>query len=511
MPSTVRSFLVAALLVLAAPAFAQPMTEQYRLDPGFNAGKPFLERFGGVGSNDYRGRFLVGVPDSDDVVVVGEVPGYQQGPNQFGNTNIGMVRYSRNGVRQRMQGGQFYGFGGAPGDQPYVIMPNDPVTRSSGMKALIAVTQVHNGYFYTLTDEYYSVPPEINLLAVRRFRADGAYVNAIYIESNRTVEDREDLHGIDMTFHQDGGAMSLMILARKTWRSPVPPITGCDDGYGCSALLKVTLAADGTQTYDTAYGIRRIGHAPGSVDERAFRPTAIASGPRGNLSPVIYVAGTHRDGTAVPRVKVKKYSSAAEYLSQTLLAFRNVPGRAETGPRMLVRADASNGYHHVYIAAQTEQTCAPGAGVAKINDSGGLVSAFGDGGKLLFGGNDDAPDSQGCAFAKFALPLGLAMDDDGRLAIAGQMSEDVDWNNTYTTGMLAVVDSVHGTLLDFGGHFWRAPNGYPIGHAAFYSVLPTGNGSFTVAGDQRDTAVGNHLMFTTARLVGDALFSDGFE
>ena len=503
----------------AAKAAISP--EDYRVDGGFNGGKLFLDRFDGPGSNDYRGRFVVAVPDGEnapnpdgDVLVVGEVPGYLQGPNQNGFTNIGIVRYNRHGVRQPLRGAHNYGFGGTPNTHPYVIMPNDEVTRANGMRRLVAVTQVHNGYFYVLTDEHYSVPPAVNLIFLRRFRANGSYMDSVQIAASRSDTQREDLFGIDMTLHHDGASTSVMILARQVheWTSPV--ITGCDEAFGCSVFVKVPLAADGAPTYNEADGILPVRSAVEDTgDSFTFRPTSIASGPRGGLSPLLYVAGeyyTNANGPA-PRVKVKQYNSATDYVSQFKPIFRGVSGRAESGGRLLVRADRPGGYHHVYLAVQTEQQCAPGIGVAKISDAGSLVSGFANGGKLLFGGNDDTPDSQACAYAKGALQLGMAMDDDGRLAIVGQMDEDVDWNGTYPTGMLSVVDATSGTLIDFAGHFWRAPDGYPIGQAAFYGVVPSGGGSFTVAGDQRDQANGNRLMFTTGRIAGESLFGDGFE
>lgn len=516
-PRTLWTCLLLAGLWLSASAAAQLAPEDYRLDGGFNGGTPFLDRFAGGGGNDYRGRFVVAVPDGEnapnpdgDVLVFGEVPGYGQGPNINGNANIGIVRYNRTGERQTFRGAlQFNGFH----DNQYVIVPNDPIDRPSGMKNLVAVSPVINGYIYVLTNEFYSVEPQLNLIFLRRFRPSGTPMGGtLELIAVRSDDRREDAFAIDMAVQQDGPATSLLILARQRhmWLQN-PPITGCDDAWGCAVMARVNLAADGVPTVDAAFGTRRLGQAPDSNDQSYFRPTAIASGPRDGLAPYIYVAGTHRNDWPEERVKVKRFDAAGDFLGETRLAFRNVAGRAENGARMLVDPYDGNGFHHLYIAAQTQQQCAPGAAVAKIDDDGALVGSFGNGGKMQFGGNDESPDSQGCAFAKFALPLGMAMDDEGRLAIAGQMTEDVDWNSTYTTGMLAVIDSGNGALIDFGGHFWRGPDNYPIGHAAFYSVIPSGRGRFTVAGDQRDTGSGNHLMFTTARLAGPYLFADGYE
>lgn len=515
---TVTTLLIAALALIAAStlpstARAQAQPIDYRLDPGFNGGTPFLDRFAGIAGANYRGKFLVRVPDGEsasrpdgDVIVVGEVPGPGQVDNLHGNTNIGMVRYNRQGLRQPLPGGgQFYGH---YNDQ-YVIMPGDEITRINGTKQVVAVTPVHNGFFYVLTNEYYAVPPEVNLLFLRKFSTAGTYHGNLEIIASR-FDRREDLIGIDMTLVHDGANSSIVILARYRYLWNV--ITGCDDGHGCSVILRANLDAQGTATLDTGFGYKRLGEPHDGVnnDEATFRPTAIASGTRGNLSPFIYVAGTHRNAGPVERVKLKKYTASGSYIGQTHLNFRNDPARAETGARIAVGYDNPNGYHNVYVAAQTQQQCAPGMGVAKVRDDGSLAGGFGDGGKIIFGGSDDTLDSQACAYAKAAEPRGMVV-DGGRLAIAGQISEDVDWNGVYPTGMLTVIDTASGALVDFAGHFFRAPDGYPIGYATFNSVLPAGGGRYVVAGEQLDQSNQNRPMFTTARVAGAELFADGYE
>lgn len=498
---------------LPSTVHAQPQPIDYRLDPGFNGGDPFLDRFAGIAGANYRGKFLVRVPDGEsaslpdgDVIVVGEVPGPGQVDNLHGNTNIGLVRYNRQGVRQPLPGGgQFYGHYNGQ----YVIMPGDEITRSTGTRQVVAVTPVHNGFFYVLTNEYYSVQPEVNLLFLRKFTTSGAYHGSLEIISSR-FDRREDLIGIDMTLVHDGANSAIVILARQRYLWNV--VTGCNDDFGCSVILRANLDTQGTPTLDTGFGYKRLGEPYDGVnnDEGAFRPTAIASGTRGTLAPFIYVVGTHRNGSPVERVKLKKYTASGAYVGQTKLNFRNDPAYAETGARLAVGYDNPNGYHHVYVAAQTQQLCAPGMGVAKVRDDGSLANGFGDGGKLLFGGSNDSLDSQACAFAKAAEPRGMVV-DAGRLAIAGQISEDVDWNNVYPTGMLTVIDTATGALIDFAGHFFRAPDGYPIGHATFNSVLPASGGRYYVAGEQLDTSNQNRPMFTTARIAGPELFADSYE
>jgi hypothetical protein len=167
----------------------------------------------------------------------------------------------------------------------------------------------------------------------------------------------------------------------------------------------------------------------------------------------------------------------------------------------------------VYVAAQVDEQCLESAALAKLDGTtGGLVSAFGSGGKVVFGGFDTPCGSYRVGATPYAITA-----TGGRIGVAGVQHSlsggfsPFDYYDPY----LAVIDAANGSVIDEGRRTVIRPDGMRAGDAIFYSVLggPHPLSPFVVAGNSRDTSTGNTLSYLTGMFIPDSdlIFANNFE
>ena len=169
----------------------------------------------------------------------------------------------------------------------------------------------------------------------------------------------------------------------------------------------------------------------------------------------------------------------------------------------------------VYMAAQVARKCHNGIGLAKLNGAtGAYITAFGGSGKVVFGGQGNATL---CYFGNNRdVPFAISA-TGGRIGVAGYgATGGIVGGGTNIDPMLAVVDAVNGSLLDFARHPILRANGTRAGDGVLYSVYggPSGTSPFTVSGNGRDTSAGNTLSYLVGRFVpvsADRIFANNFD
>jgi hypothetical protein len=162
---------IAAALALVA-SFHASAQQRYEVDPTFNGGHHFADRFAGSTSANYQGRKLV-VLANGDTVVAGRVS-YGAQTDPAGWLHLGLVRYNASGQRVAWTGpgsSPYFHF-----NQQYVIYPkNDPSIPATRYRDVLDIAQ-YNGFLYVLVESDYAPPTRSVFVLV--FRTDGTFVES---------------------------------------------------------------------------------------------------------------------------------------------------------------------------------------------------------------------------------------------------------------------------------------------------------------------------------------------
>jgi hypothetical protein len=476
-------------------------TNPYLPDPTFNTGHFVFDHFAGPTAGDNSGLVSAALSNGD-IVVAGLVAQSGHANPANGLWNIGLVRYNAAGQRVAWSNPGAYGFNS---DQ-YVIYPSDAAPIYQYMRDV----KVIGGVIYVMVDT--PDPSHSGLgrqnVKIVAFREDGSTLN-------------QGVLGIDVF-----GAAGIGVDQEDFYGAQIVPIdstrmivvaTDYDANGPFMAINRLTILGAGGISRDTTWGsyygdtsnntiMRYHGSAAATV---SYATTAVGfSGLQ-----EFYVAGSV-EPQGDSDIYVQKISSATG-------AFVSSFGNSGTA---VIGFDQTGGSHDdfiaglyvfqndVYVAAQVAQKCHPGIGLAKLNGTGALNTAFGGSGKIVFGG-------QGNATPCFSGPV-----DDvptsisatgGRIGIAGYHHGGIpSLSNTYDP-MLAVVNAVNGSVLDLATHPLTRADGSRRGDAILYDIYggPNADSPFTVSGNGRDTTLGNTLSFVTGKFVpqGDGIFAYDFE
>jgi hypothetical protein len=473
---------------------------QYLRSPSFNDRRDYVDHFNGPAASDEVGLAAAELSNGD-ILVAGLVPDYQGAGTCSNGTalcNVGLVRYSRHGVREPWPDPASSGFDG----NNYVIYPNNAAT---GFEYLRDV-KVHNGTIYVLLDVPNAAQSGLGRqdVVIASFFENGrsrGNISVFGLSSN--ASDTEDFYGAQMTFTSGG---HMIVTA-----------TDYDGTSSYLAVSRLLVSDSGTLNQDPTWGTSYAGSGNRIIRYPANVPytTSYAVNQVGFATQDdFFVAGNIEDQGDSDVLVLKISSVTGSY-------------KPEFGGGGFVSVDFANpnsthddyagGLYvyqdDVYLAAQVAGECLPAAGVARINGAtGALVSAFGSGGKVVFGNTAGA-----CgAFAVGSYPVAMSA-TGGRLGLAGYRHAigpppaPVDDYDPF----LAIVDAVDGTPLDFGSRRVVHPDRTRAGDGAFYGIFggPSPFSPFVVAGNSRDTLTGNTLSYLTGMYVpaSDLIFADNFE
>lgn len=472
----------------------------YVASPSFNNRRYYIDHFAGPTTADAVGG-VVAELSNGDLVVAGLVPNFQASGTCNNGTamcNVGLVRYTRSGVRVAWPDPNGFGFFG----NNYLIYPNNA---ASGYQYIRDV-KVQNGTIYVLLDTRNSSQAGLGRQNVNIL---------MFFESGRP-------RGLISVFGQSGGGSDTEDFygAQMTFTGPGRLIVAATDYDGASSYLAASrLVVDGVgtlnqdPTWGSAYagGPNRIIRYPANVPYTVgYATTPVGFSGQNDF----YVAGSFEPQGDSDVLVLKISSVTGSYKPEfggngfvgVDFARPNSSGDDFAGGLYVYRDD-------VYVAAQVDEQCLESAALAKLDGTtGGLVSAFGSGGKVVFGGFDTPCNS----FRVGATPFAITA-TGGRIGVAGVQHSlsggfsPFDYYDPY----LAVIDAANGSVIDEGRRTVIRPDGTRAGDAIFYSVLggPHPLSPFVVAGNSRDTSTGNTLSYLTGMFIPDSdlIFANNFE
>jgi len=497
-----------------APWMPQALDEGYIPAPNFNGGHFIAE---GVNdhlaisfTHDYPGRFSA-VLSNGDIVTVGLSPPWNQGAQSNGFWNLGMLRYDANGHWKAWPNPGQYGH-----DSNYrLVYPGDANYRLQYIRDL----KVWRGFIYVLVD-WQTAATGLGRQDVYTliFNEDGHYVGQLgAFGVGSSGLDHVDFYGTALV---PMSADRMMIVA-----------TAWDSAGSFIAVNRQTIqhgsGAEGTLFWDTTWGV------PYAESETSRWKTYTA--------PVYFcLAGTSPcQATAARAFKPEGFDFQDIYIAGSVqfmgdnwnghvlkIATDDGSLKSEFGGGWVVVPfdqpdsnfdDRIYGLYvyqdNVYVALSVARKCHPGIGVANLNGStGGYVTSFGNGGKLVFGGSGGGGTGLCTPGVNDDVPASISATSN-RLGIAGHHAESLALGGTVWDPMFAVVKADTGTLLDLATHPVTGSSGQRIGDAILYSAIGNGN-SFVVAGEARHASQGNRLNFLTGKFVPvstDRIFADGFE
>lgn len=492
--------------------------EDYVIDPGFNGGRLFLDHFADASNLDQFG-LVTGQLYGGDMVVAGLVPDGVGGGFCGDGTklcSIGLVRYNAAGQRVPWPNPHQYG----RASNNYLVYPG---SASTARFQFLRDINVRGAYIDVLVDEPDSSHPALTLghrnVSVVTFISDGALVakTEVFGNASNVAGDTADFYGAQIVEMYSGTVM----VAATTYAGSVPFI----------AVTRLAVNNNGALVNDNSWGFPYAGSGPNRV--RSYdAPSSYCGGGACDV-----IAGYVQQGPGVSQAS-DIYIGASIHISGTnwdpiALKISSVTGSVKTefngnGWSRAAFDDANSSLDDrltglyvyrddVYMSAQVSRKCFSGIGLAKLNGAtGGYNTAFGSGGKLIFGGQGNAP-------ICFAPPGGdystaIAGTSGGaRIGIVGYRHHGITGVSNLYDPMLAVVNGVSGQLLDSNIHPVKRSDGSRYGDAVLYGIYTTTAGTtpvFAVSGNGRDASAGNTLSYVAGRLIPDAsdrIFASGFE
>lgn len=517
----VRALLALVALASAAPAVASipwlPEVieggDSYQLDPGFAGGDFGFDHFAGSNANDYIGVRSIRLDDGT-IITGGLVPSWTGGDPANGLWNLGLVHYAADGTRLAWTNPGQYGFFA----NNYVVYPNLDAPYFQYLRDMAVV----NGLLYVLVDEQKQAQAGLGRQDSRIvvFRLDGSY------HSQYPVFGAADVASLDnVDFY---GGRIVPINATRV----IVTATAYDTLGGYLAIDRLAILPNGALDLDTAWGEGYGGpnsfsrvinyYAPDYFCEpgpaRCAMDAYYAVNPNNGFDD-FYVAGSKQyDGDDwdawVAKISSQDGALKTEFGNDDgwkVVNFDNASSDFDDRAAGLhVQGDAE-----IYVTAAVSQKCHPGIGVAKLDGNGSLVASFGVNGRMVFGGQGDAPFCY--SGVQNDVPTDMARNGT-RLGIVGYRANRIfDGDPISYNPMFGAVSTSNGALMSFDTYSVRRPDGTRRGDAILYSVFggfSNDEARFTVGGNGRDTTMGNTLSYVTGRLMPasfDRIFADDFD
>ncbi|MEO5560430.1 MAG: hypothetical protein ABIO49_11120 [Dokdonella sp.] len=490
--------------------------DEYVPSPAFNGGRLSLDHFADSNSADQQGLVTAQLANGN-IVVAGLVPDGTADAGFCGDgtrlCSIGLVRYTPTGQRVTWPNA---GTNGRYSDN-YVVWPGGS---AANRYQYLRDVKVRGALIDVLVDR-----PDVSRSGLGRadvviatFKDTGDFVGfGTVFGASGSGSESEDFYGAQMV-QMDS---STMIVAATAFDSIGPYV----------AVTRLVTASNQTPTKDANWGLP-YNAAPNSfyVNRliRYFAPSSYCGGgacdaTAGYLAkqegfPVqtdFYVAGSmHISGNNWDPYALKISSADGSTKSEFNTTGWSRAPFDEANSSLDDRAAGLYVYQDdVYLAAQVSRKCFPGVGLAKINGATGAYNAaFGGGGKTVFGGQGNAPICFSPPGGDYPTAISAT---GGRIGIAGYSHHGITGISNFYDPMLAVVNAVDASVLDFGFHAVKRADGTRYGDAVLYGIyggaLPTS--PFTVAGNGRDALSGNTLSYVAGRFIpvsSDRIFTSGF-
>ncbi len=492
--------------------------DDYAIDPGFNGGRFVLDHFADASNLDQQGLVTANPYSNGDMVVAGLVPDGVGGGFCGDGTklcSIGLVRYNAAGQRVPWPNPRQYG----RDSNNYLVYPG---ASSTSKFQYLRDVNVRGGYIDVLVDEPDDLHPALTLghrnVSIITFLTDGSLAGTTKVFGNASAAgDVVDFYGAQMVETTSGE----VIVAATAYSGNGPFLV----------ITRLKFNNNGVLIDDNSWGFPYGGSGPNRV--RSYDAPSSYCG--GGVCDVIAGYVTQPKGLAQSN---DVYVAASIHISGTnwdpiALKISSVTGSVKpefngSGWSRAVFDDANSSLDDratglyvfvddVYMAAQVSRKCFSGIGLAKINGATGAYStSFGSGGKIIFGGQGNAPVCFSPPDGDYSTAI-TGTSAGARIGIAGYRHHGILGLSNLYDPMLAVVNGVSGQVLDFNVHPVKRTDGSRYGDAVLYGIFNTTAGAtslFVVSGNGRDASAGNALSYVAGRLIpapSDRIFASGFD
>lgn len=481
--------------------------ENYGYDRAYGAAGITYDRFSDSSSKNYSGQKIARL-DNGDVVVAGLVP--RGGAFSVAN-QIGLVKYSPSGQRQTWANidPTF-----SRNNGQYIVYPNAGSGQPSGAFIEVVGLETHGGNIYVMANEQSANGAIHPIIMV--FASNG------FFRGWWTYSPGGDANKPGRGFTISGS--KLIVLGNDTTPSDIPTRPRI-------WMSRYTIDANGGLSFDSSFGDGGFAFYRAyacTVAATAF-PCSTYAGFEGIkaqagvvilASPKFYVAvtvtgsGTPSYDSVVVRFngngsRDTNFGVSSTGYDSARIAFDDGGDNADYA--VALQTD----YHvviplayvdDIFLTVSVSRSILRGIGVARFNGDGDLVTSFGAGGKILFGGCGSGAGN--CTFVNVEEVPWSMVKDGKHLAIGGWYRGYDDNAHTivrFTYPMLAVVNSDTGAIENLSGYSAL------IGNAALYGIVANGDGSFTGGGAIREVAAGSNLSYFSARFQSnDVIFHNGF-
>lgn len=510
---TLLSLVAIALVCMAmSPVFAQTFPQMdpystdgsatlinYRLDTTYGATGITYDRFSDSSSKNYFGQKIARL-DNGDVIVAGIVPlGNSSVANQ-----VGLVKYSPSGRRLTWSSinPAYSRF-----DQ-YIVYPSGNSGQPTGAFIGVVGLEVHEGNIYVMANEQSTtgvIHPIIMVFATNGvFR--GWWFNVPGGNANKPGRGFT-ISGTKLIVLGDDPFASEQNFPAQIWMSRYT--INANGGLSADSNF-----GSGGFAFYRANGCVTVGTPVTCGTSAGFEGIKAQTGPIVFASPKFYVTASIR-GFGRPSydsvvMRFNGDGSLDTGFGEKIIAFDGGGDNADYAVALQV------GYHlviplayvdDIYLTVSVSRNTQRGIGVVRLNGDGDLVTSFGSGGRILFGGCGSGAGN--CAATNVEEVPWSMVKDGNHLAIGGWYRGYQGASNTpvmFNYPMLVVVNSETGAIENLTGY------NTGVGDATVYGVVANGDGSFTGAGDLRDASAGLNLSYFSARFQSnDVIFHNGAE
>jgi hypothetical protein len=488
--------------MLALSSWLTPLHAEYGFDPNFagNYVTTYFDTLGGPASS--RGSKHATLPGGD-IVVAGRM-------RLTGDTtlspffNIGLVRYSRQGIRQRWEGttGPYFW-----ANRDYVVYPNLS-NGGSGDTRIESVDDVAyaDGRIYVLVTRQYSATPLDRDVALVVFNEDGTFHQSLNVILSSADEVARAID-VKLTGFV-AKPVSVSVIAER--RVPGPRMVVGKVAVDGSGVLAPDGAFNGGVPVQVPIGTSCAGAPQCNVIAGDLaRPFRIFGG---DAMPIYVVGAVQRNGAdwdyAVAKLAANGTLDASFGLGGVRYVPFDQPGSDLGDFAWAIHVDSVSGpfaSDTLTVAGNVRRSCKDGIGVVALTGDGLDLAGFGSNGRIVHGGSAETGTICAQDAAHYASDIAR---QGNELAIAGT-TEVLDQGGTLRTdGALLRIDVGNGSRRGLDG-FALFANG-ESGSSRLRGVLPAGMGRYTLSGEG-DVSGFISLYVTTRVEPSDRLYADGFD
>jgi len=383
------------------------------------------------------------------------------------------------------------------------------------------------GNRYARIDDLRVFDDRIYVLATRAYSATDTDVDVVVFDLDGNLITR--YVGMGTTANERGGGLAFYQVVGTTTVTTYVIVIGEQTAGGRTqpVFSRASWTSAASLVRDPAVGLRPIdipdGLCGGSSAPCSMRVAGVATTGSSFLAidpQRIYIGGSilySGEDWDFAVMRVNRSGDLVE--SFGIGGIRRVPIDVEgsgtdlaTGVAARRQGGSTDAYDEIFLAGNVSQRCDGGIGIVKLADAGGIVSTFGNGGKVVIGGHNGGSGTT---------PICILNNGDdiasGGIRVAGDYLVVAGQSQWYPFGggalrgdvLFGAVHANGGAIADFRSYRLISPYTGVREDSIIYGMSVDGSGRVVVAGNT--WAGTNGLAFLSGRFIGDRIFGDDLE